>query len=874
MPSLIVRILSALVVLASMLAAQDVRERYVLETSRGPDAAAARLAMQRVQEGLAVSADEPIADEPRGDCVVWHPSPDDQTAMGFFRAAAHTGDTGRRALISLAATTPNIRVARRALAHAFVRSDDAEQCGPLLLHLLERDDPILESLATQLLVDLMGKTPPPALRRALAERALAEWPADDFPWSDLFECGGSGFGVWASAPREQLRRVRLAVAASTGDSAVVARLLGWYESGADGAVSPPRRQCALDCLALAAPHVDADMARKLHERFMPVATAPRNHDRAVRAIACILIGVFPQVPRELLPTFGRLFDDDGVNTWMRCRAMHEVALPGDRLRLLILPLAREYDRELMLRAPDLVVGALRGTPAERERMIHILDGSARNERLRAVPRGPGSPCFSATREHWQAVMPAILELPEPLRNPLLDRLATLLATVGIELDADVAQAQSSCIGCCNRGTGLQSARGIRPQVMRHLTAALAVPGGDAEHATAGWRPNAAGEAVNHFIAAAREGVDGVLAVLSLAATTADAEVARRAVLAAEAVVDASSRERAVPMLLELVEHGDPSVAFIAANALDRHVGQALSQSVRDLVVARAMARWPADELELRMERQSTGGCSFPSAPTERRRWPEAYSEVIGPGPVPGPHRDAMHVPSRLVRAAAATGSRCVYDRLMACAAPSPRPNPNDPRIALQKELIHDCLRLAAPNVDPDIARGMHSWFLPDLAGPRPQWAVDMIANLFLSVPDDLLPSYAPLLRDESKNLEFRRRLLRTDAIPVDRVRMLLLPLERERDRSLMLRAPKLVVAALRGSDAEQVHMIDLLCSQNAELCEVAARHWQVVLPAIMELPECKRSSLLSRRANEFARLCIDVQPFAQTALPRPADQRD
>ncbi len=422
-----------------------------------------------------------------------------------------------------------------------------------------------------------------------------------------------------------------------------------------------------------------------------------------------------------------------------------------------------------------------------------------------------------------------------------------------------------------------------------LAAALAVPV-TRSAADEGNRDGEDDAAIRHFVAAAREGADAIVALLTIAATTPDVQVARRALTAAAAVVDASSRDRAVPLLLGLVEHSDQPVASMAAEALDRHVGEALPQSVRQIVVARAMARWPANELELRWQwrHSASMGCPGPR-PSPKRCWVEGHYEVAVPAPTRLSDSVAMHVPSRLVRAAAATGSRKVIHRLMARTAPGARPDPSDARIGLHEGFIRACLRLAAPNVDAETARLMHGWFLPDLATwkapgtPNSGWpfrdgwtdsAFDVIANLFGNVPDDLLPSYAPLLRDETTKLELRRRLRRVDAIPADRVRQLLLPLDRERDRSLLLCAPNVVAAALRGNDAEQQRLVDVLSPPRTGLCEITARHWHTLLPAIMELPDRRRCHLLDRLSLEFRRLAVDVEPFEQTSLRRAADQRD
>src|SRR5262245_18990525 len=268
---------------------------YSVETSQAAAMEGAQGAMRFMAEGLAVPADPAMNDELlRWGFTLWRGSENDERAFWSFRQAGRCGQAGRLALVSLAAASPNTQIARRALAalaHVGVR--DAESCVALLLYLLERDDPMVQSLASRLLVDcalhdgpapgmVLGTAWPktPALQRAIVERALSNWPQDNENLCfSVFACGSSGDNVWWSARLEQLRWAWVAIATRTGDRAVVKRLLEWCREK-DGAAAVPGLRLAAQCLALVSSRVDADTARDLHSVFMPLFLQRRGQGTA------------------------------------------------------------------------------------------------------------------------------------------------------------------------------------------------------------------------------------------------------------------------------------------------------------------------------------------------------------------------------------------------------------------------------------------------------------------------------------------------------------------------------------------------------------------------------------------------------------------
>ena len=394
-----------------------------------------RRAMRFVAEGLAVPTDPAMDDVllRQGD-TVWRASENDSKAFGSFLMAARCRQAGNLALVSLAAATPSTQVARRALAAlARVGVRDPESCVPLLLHLLERDDPLVQSLASRLLLDCDPKAP--ALQRAIVERALSNWPQDNERLCfDVSRCGSSGDDAWCSATPERLRWAWVAIAARTGDRAVAKRLLEWCRPK-EGAAPGARLLLAAQCLAQTSARVDTDTARELHSVFMPLFLLRRGQgpaDEGGRAIASIVLDVLPLVPPELLPSYAPLLDPDFPDAALRRRARCGL-IPGDRLHLLILPIDREYDRDLMLRTPDRVVAALRGSEQERAQMIRILDGTAAEERAKKIFEGPSTRDWPCTRADWKAVLPAIHALGPAQRDPLLSRLEPELRRVAVEV---------------------------------------------------------------------------------------------------------------------------------------------------------------------------------------------------------------------------------------------------------------------------------------------------------------------------------------------------------------------------------------------------------------------------------------------------------
>lgn len=814
--------------------------RYPPETSSSEGGAVARCAMREIAAGLAVPVDRARAEQPGlidrdRKRFMWTLTADDEAAQRCFLGACRAGAVGWDGVLGLAVSTPDAIVARRALASTVIAQPhdlDADRSVPLLLALLDREDVIVSSLALDVLAQVATHRMSEATRAAIADRAVAAWALrDDASWRDREESSG-GNGAHTSLSRRGMLAKLIAIGASTGHRRFVDALLASAPAPAvpqhGDWPSANDEELVLECLACAALHADAPTASRLHARFAPaVAKADAPCSSWTTAAERIVAAVFPVVPLELCARYAPLVQREEWNARCRAACAAHGGVADERARLLLLPLAREDDRDVMLLAPQQVVAALRSGAANRARAIAILDGSAAGPRWQPQVFGRPSRARVAhlSASHWHAVLPAIAELPVAEQAALLAQIADELRSLGIDVSPLLERVSAST-------------------AEQHIATGLAVSPPDADSVRGGVVTRGDEIAAEQFHEASRVGPGGIDAVLHLAASTPHAYVARRAL---HGLAQTRLPDRTVPLLLRLVDREDEVIACLALERLANTIAERpLSAATKRALVDAALAHWPADDRRLQWpQTQYCLGCGSPRAHLFLN----------------GPKRD---VPSELIALAARSGDVAILDRLM-------------PRAVPDFWFVRCWLRDAAPYVPAETARYMQRWSLPDFAiyardpraaGASVLAAVDGLARLLASVPDDVLPSYEPMLRNDAFNRKAREHAARCGVFPEARLRLLLLPLDREYDGDLVLRAPEFVTAAIRGSDEERDRMVNLLArrtdfrdkpSIGRELNTAA--HWHAVLPAIAELPIPRRKLVIEVRERELRELGIDVDEW-------------
>jgi hypothetical protein len=742
---------------------------------------------------------------------------EDDEAFRHFLGACRTGEAAWLAVLATAAATPDSRVARRAMAALTVSHPgdlDARRCVPLLLDLLGRDDAVVATLAMAKLATFVERPLPEDVRRLIAGHSLTAWSErSDTAWCDPWQHFGGDLACTAVGRREVVAGM-VAVAASTGDAAVVDALLALMPKGPAPAAAdwphPRSEEAVLACLERAAARVDAATAMRLRERFVPGKDVPAPSDRWARAVGCVFGETFAIVPLDRAGDHSGLLLEDPFNS--RCRASCMArGVADERVVLLQLPLAREYDRDLMLLTPGRVLAALRAGGDGRPRMIAILDGTARQH---AGPLGPGSKrLVRATAAAWHAVLPAIEALPPAMRQPLLQALAEPLLELGIRFGFEAA---------------------IEP--------ALRVPASDADSSQRGLMTQHDEQASLCFGVVSRSGPLCADAVLALASTTPSHRLARRALHGAQWRHQHRDPERRVPALLALTQHEDAVSARIATDHLWVSTQLPIPAHLEQAIVTRALGVWPADELNLYWE-AGPRPCSIAPGPRSFARFTNPVA--------------------MLILIAARTGDARIVDRLVAWRGPMPKLDPAEPRTVQHHHFVRACLEAAASRVDGATARRLHAWFehefthdRRDLYGKRVHSA--LLARLFVAVPDDLLPSYAPMLQDRAGNALIRRHLEARGEHPGERLRLLLLPLAEEREAWPLLHAPDDLLAALRGPEAVRRRVVESLRSAQARNGSpfATADQWRAVQFAIAALDREARTGILAAAAPHLRHLGI------------------
>ena len=260
----------------------------------------------------------------------------------------------------------------------------------------------------------------------------------------------------------------IAVAAGSGDRDLVQRLIA--ASAPPPADAPPEfRQRAdafaylvLEGLGRAAPHVDVETARRLHGCFAAEIERILGHVPLLPpwlgGVLHVLLGIYPQVPDELVASYAPLFADLRIRHLARERCRPSLPrMTATRAAPLVGAVTELNDPAWLLQAPQLVIAALvRGGP-DAERALELLAV------VRAVPAAMWLPLCTAARDlpaaagamfrAWLACAPnvplsarlAALPIDLPSRPASADAEQQLLilnlitkATIGVDDRADIA----------------------------------------------------------------------------------------------------------------------------------------------------------------------------------------------------------------------------------------------------------------------------------------------------------------------------------------------------------------------------------------------------------------------------------------------------
>lgn len=261
-------------------------------------------------------------------------------------------------------------------------------------------------------------------------------------------------------------------------------------------------------------------------------------------------------------------------------------------------------------------------------------------------------------------------------------------------------------------------------------------------------------AADRFAAAARCCPAAAAAVLADAIVTNDSRIVRRALggVARGWRTENSGDQRLTTQLLFLSSESrwdDASnewIAESAINLLSQQLAGPTTDQVRKTLVQEVMNVWPATNAELRL--------SWDTSPLPAHR-------PCGDGSLWLPPCDfTLPRTTRLVLVAAMTGDRALIDRLVPSGTDPTAPNRANPQ---HVRFVLRFMALAAPHVDAETARLLHTWYMPhvlgglDLGAPANVWstreqmwrtdALDVVMGIYSVVPDNLLASYAPLFKN-------------------------------------------------------------------------------------------------------------------------------
>ncbi|MBL8752459.1 MAG: hypothetical protein JNK15_04080 [Planctomycetes bacterium] len=435
-----------------------------------------------------------------------------------------------------------------------------------------------------------------------------------------------------------------------------------------------------------------------------------------------------------------------------------------------------------------------------------------------------------------------------------------LPVLAIAVVAGAARAQKEPAPVVRVGDAASTERRIAAQ---HISRAIAVPVVDADAANPFAFTDDDRVAVDHFRAAASTavGFDMVAAV----AATGSPFFTRRALAALLEVNPVGHPERVVPPLLSLVDHADEVVVSMALPVLAKCTKGPMPAVTRKLLVDRAVAIWPKDVLTLHWIEPLT-------VPPYRQGWSPMAHFAREP---------------RLIAIAVGTGDRGLIDRLVPPPGPA-APDAKDPRYGAYSWFVRSCLARAAPHVDDDTSRVLCGWFLASACEATPgkadqAWldlSLEVLFGVFRHAPADLHANYRELLANDHVNQFFRRRI-EQDPVDLVRLRLLLLPVERECDRDLVLSVPDYIVAAIAGTDAQRQRLVDILTWRVGSAPGVTrvgrglqtVETWRASIDALAKLPAAQRTQVLEVIAAQDGLLAlgIDVVPLLRAAQKERAE---
>lgn len=258
----------------------------------------------------------------------------DNDALTAFAAAAACCPTAAAAVLADALVADEERIARRALL-GVLRGWRTDNCGEhrLTAQLLflsgetrwdEASNHHVAEWAIGLLSQqIMGPTSE-RVRTTLVQEVMRDWPLRNedliLPW-DTGRLPCRHRRRWF--PPEYTRAPRMTrlilIAAMTGDRSLIDRLVPeGTDPTAQNPASPSHPRFVLRFMALAAPHVDAETARRLHAWYMPhvlgsldlgiPANCWRTRENLWRVDALdVVMAIHPRVPDSLLASYEPLF---------------------------------------------------------------------------------------------------------------------------------------------------------------------------------------------------------------------------------------------------------------------------------------------------------------------------------------------------------------------------------------------------------------------------------------------------------------------------------------------------------------------------------------------------------------------------------------
>jgi hypothetical protein len=323
----------------------------------------------------------------------------DSEAGRLFVLAAQADPDDIAALLAVAASTPDPRIARRAIG-AVVLAMSLEDLGtraatamaPLLCALLDHADDAVRTDALRIARTVLDAHPACELRERLATLARAAMTPDgrtvdvELRASDLDDSRQPG------SPRTFAAGL-VFVAAVAGDARLFPPLLAELQRlQADGDLDSAHREFVLQCLAALAPRLDAAAARKLHATLAPeylaaaaAAEEAGSFTKVVEStLAIALCRLFWSVPDDLLCWYDRLLapEHEALRVAPSLGEMAvDASLPEARLVRVLSPerLTADWRAGPPLQ-PDAIRQLARYWPAQRQQ---ILDWQRRGR----LPRG-------------------------------------------------------------------------------------------------------------------------------------------------------------------------------------------------------------------------------------------------------------------------------------------------------------------------------------------------------------------------------------------------------------------------------------------------------------------------------------------------------